>query len=161
MSRTAPWCCSPFAHQSETRVGQNPTHPRGDRPVDSAVAAYLTRQYLERTGSEQVVFNDDDRLCRTCYSSAKAYIDDHPSDQFDDSLMSIGETPVRRSLRIAKLNKATKNRRYDEKSSSTESSSESSGSEMSREHERFQRKRSHDMLNKIFQVVGVSAVVDE
>jgi hypothetical protein len=32
---------------------------------------------------------------------------------------------------------------------------------MSREDERFQRKRSHDMLNKIFQVVGVSAVVDE
>ena len=132
---------SPFAHQSETRVGQNPTHPRGDRPVESAVAVYLTRQYIERTGSEQVVFNDENRLCRTCYNRAKAYTDDHPSYKFDGSLMSIGEMPVRRSLRIAKLNKVTKNRRHDNKSlSSTESSSESSGSEMSLEDERLQRK---------------------
>ena len=137
MSRSAPWYCSPFAHQSETRVGQSPTHPRGDRPVDSAVAAYLTRQYLERTGSGQVVFNDDDRSYRTCYNSVKAHIDDPPSEQFDDSLMSIGETSVRRRVRIAKLNRATKNRRYDKKSSSTESSSESSESEMPRDDESF------------------------
>jgi hypothetical protein len=110
----------PYAHQNETRLGQNPTHPQGDRPLDPDVAEYLTRRYFERTGNKQVVFNNDDRLCRTCYDNAKAHILKSP--------MCIGKTPVRRSVRIAKLTKTPKNRRYDKKSSSTESSSESSDS---------------------------------
>ena len=146
MSPTVPWCCSPYAHQNDTRLGQNLTHPQGDRPLDPDVAEFLTRRYFERTGNKQVVFDDDDRSCRTCYGNAKAHILKSP--------MCISKTPFRRSDRIAKLTQTTRDRRYDKKPSSpTESSSESSESEMFREDERFQRKRSHDMLNTIFQVV--------
>ena len=49
MSRTVPWCCSPYAHQNDTRLGQNLTHPQGDRPLDPDVAEFLTRRYFERT----------------------------------------------------------------------------------------------------------------
>jgi hypothetical protein len=54
MSRQVPWCRSPEAHQDATRRGRSPTHPRGDRPIDSKLAAFMTQQYFENTGDDQV-----------------------------------------------------------------------------------------------------------
>ena len=92
MSRQVPWCRSPEAHQNATRRGRSPTHPRGDRPIDSKLAAFMTQQYFENTGDDQMVLTKGDCLCRTCYERAMKQFTSNSSNLYSSSSSSSSES---------------------------------------------------------------------
>ena len=108
MSRQVPWCCSTEAHQDTTKRGRNPTHPFGDRSIDSKLAAFMTQQYFEETGDDQVVLLEDDRLWRTRYEKAmkqftcRSYTRKVDKEPDIDSSMEVNEKPTRFSSRTTK-----------------------------------------------------------
>ena len=168
MSCQIPWCCSPEAHQGTTKRGRNPAHPLGDRSIDSKLAAFITQQYFEETGDDQVVLLEGDRLCRTCYEKAMKQFTCRPytrkvdKERDIDSSMEVDEKPTRFSSRTTKpiklLSKDYSSSQYS--SSSTSSASETTDEETAELKIQFEKNKSKDILNDIFRIVGVSSITD-
>lgn len=158
MSRRVPWCCSLESHQGATKRGKNPTHPIGDRSIDSTLAAWLTQQYFDNTGDDQLVLMEGDRLCRTCYEKA---IQQVTKERDIDSWMEVDEKPTRRSSRTIKpVELLSKDNSYNRYSSSPSSSSESTNEEMAELELQFEKNKSKDILNDILRIVGIPPITD-
>ena len=63
MPRQVPWYCAPGAPQDTTKRGRNPTHPLGDRLIDSKLGVFMTQHYFEETEGDEAALMEGDRLC--------------------------------------------------------------------------------------------------
>ncbi|CAF1678064.1 unnamed protein product [Adineta ricciae] len=41
------WCAHPISHQGSRKSGPGALCPRGDRPIDSDLAAFITQEYYQ------------------------------------------------------------------------------------------------------------------
>ncbi|CAF3862057.1 unnamed protein product, partial [Rotaria sp. Silwood1] len=64
-------CVHPTNHQGAAKIGSNPTHPRGDRKVDSKLARFINELYQTSIGGNTSSIQEGDYLCRTCYEKER------------------------------------------------------------------------------------------
>ncbi|CAF3249875.1 unnamed protein product [Rotaria sp. Silwood2] len=164
MSGKVRWCSSPTAHRYATKTGLNPTYPRGNRPIASSLAAFITRQYFRETGDDKLMINEGDVLCRTCDETARKQffsqlgaVHEEETELWDNNAMEVDYNgSLCKSLTSSEVEASSDDTSSDELSSSSLSSNE----ETTEEDRKYHESRQMSMLNEIFKIVDVSPIVD-
>jgi hypothetical protein len=71
------WCAHPISHEGARKSGPGALRPRGNRPVDNDLAAFITQEYYQANANAGFVLSEGDLLCRTCYESESTRFHTH------------------------------------------------------------------------------------
>jgi hypothetical protein len=71
------WCAHPISHEGARKSGPGALRPRGNRPVDNDLAAFITQEYYQANANAGFVLSEDDLLCRTCYETESTRFHTH------------------------------------------------------------------------------------
>ena len=63
------WCAHPISHEGTRKSGPGALRPRGDRPIDNDLAAFITQEYYQADANVGFALSEGDLLCRTCYET--------------------------------------------------------------------------------------------
>jgi len=61
------WCAHPVSHQGARKSGPGALCPRGNRPIDNDLAAFITQEYYQADANVGFALSEGDLLCQTCY----------------------------------------------------------------------------------------------
>jgi hypothetical protein len=88
------WYAHPIAHQGARKSGPGALCPRGNRPVDNDLAAFVTQEYYQADANVGFALSEGDLLCRTCYERESTRFHTHLDVEVDptavDSPLSAG-----------------------------------------------------------------------
>jgi hypothetical protein len=71
------WCAHPISHQGSRKSGPGALCPRGDRPIDNDLAAFITQEYYQADAIVGFALSEGDLLCRTCYETESTRFHTH------------------------------------------------------------------------------------
>ena len=71
------WCAHPISHEGARKSGPGALRPRGNRPVDNDLAAFITQEYYQANANAGFVLSEGDLLCRTCYETESTRFHTH------------------------------------------------------------------------------------
>jgi hypothetical protein len=71
------WCAYPISHEGARKSGPGALRPRGNRPVDNDLAAFITQEYYQANANAGFVLSEGDLLCRTCYETESTRFHTH------------------------------------------------------------------------------------
>jgi hypothetical protein len=149
------WCQNTTAHMNKTKIGQNPSYPKGQRRIGNDLAIFLTQ-------NSSISFDESDYLCTICYLTTRQ--------EFDQSIvnthpmpMDIDEFRPMRAAAVAALSSISMLASTDHSvfsSSHPRSPSEASVNFAMDFESQIARKKSTALLNDIFALVGESPIGD-
>ncbi|CAF1540807.1 unnamed protein product [Adineta ricciae] len=88
------WCAHPISHQGSRKLGPGALCPRGDRPIDSDLDAFITQEYYQADAIVGFALCDGELLRRTCYETETSrfhtHLGVHVSSPSVDSPISAG-----------------------------------------------------------------------
>ena len=65
------WCAHPISHEGTRKSGPGALRPRGDRPIDNDLAAFITQEYYQVNANVGFSLSEDDLLRTTTAQSIK------------------------------------------------------------------------------------------
>ncbi len=71
------WCAHPISHQGARKSGPGALRPRGNRPIDNDLAAFITQEYYQANANVGFALSEGDLLCRTCYETESTRFHTH------------------------------------------------------------------------------------
>ncbi len=71
------WCAHPISHQGARKSGPGALCPRGNRPIDNDLAAFITQEYYQADANVGFALSEGDLLCRTCYETESTRFHTH------------------------------------------------------------------------------------
>ena len=71
------WCAHPVSHQGARKSGPGTLCPRGNRPIDNDLAAFITQEYYQADANVGFALSEGDLLCRTCYETESTRFHTH------------------------------------------------------------------------------------
>ena len=69
------WCAHPTRHVNDTKVGNRPSHPKGNHSISAQLARNIQTQYSSSIGMRKMLLKEGDRLCTTCYDRERGGFD--------------------------------------------------------------------------------------
>ena len=69
------WCAHPTRHVNDTKVGKCPSYPKGYHPISAQLARNIQTQYGRSIGMKKISLKEGDRLCTTCYDRERGRFD--------------------------------------------------------------------------------------
>ena len=147
------WCANLLAHINKTKIGQKPTHPKGQQRLDHHLATFLSNFW-------GISLNEYDFLCTTCYQLGKKSYD-IASPVIAATPMDIDESPSERAASRAVLsNSSSLSNAIMHISDPEDSSSDSSYGEFIELKPQLNRAKAMEFLNSIFAIVGQPPIKD-
>jgi len=95
------WCAHPVSHQGARMSGPGALRPRGNRPIDTDLAAFITQEYYQANANVGFALSEGDLLCRTCYETESPRFHTHLAVEGAKSRESDGKHPRRSSSRFS------------------------------------------------------------
>jgi hypothetical protein len=65
------WCAHPISHEGARKSGPGALRPRGNRPVDNDLAAFITQEYYQANANAGFVLSEGDLLRAATAESIK------------------------------------------------------------------------------------------
>ena len=96
------WCAHPISHEGARKSGPGALRPRGNRPVDNDLAAFITQEYYQANANAGFVLSEGDLLCRTCYETESTRFHTHLVEEVNpiavESPLSAGSRHMRETV---------------------------------------------------------------
>ncbi|CAF2944257.1 unnamed protein product, partial [Rotaria sp. Silwood2] len=89
------WCAHPISHQGARKSGPGALRPRGTRPIDNDLAAFIAQEYYQANANVGFTLSEGDLLCRTCYETESTRFHNHLAVEDAKSRESDGKHPRR------------------------------------------------------------------
>jgi hypothetical protein len=153
------WCAPPISHQGARKSGPGALRPRGNRPIDNDLAAFITQEYYQANANVEFALFEGDLLCRTCYETESTRFYTHLAVEDAKSRESDGKHPRRSSSRfyssdLVEIHSITVN------SPDFSPSSAGSGSMEETAEMEYKLEQSKELLNQVFQILGIAKIRD-
>lgn len=164
MTKPKVWCCHPWRHNGESKVGRFPSHAKGKIRLSSQLVTFLKKKYsvamMFPVGSNGA---EDAYMCNSCHEFEMDHFQTSRDGQqsWDDEMGdSDSGSGLHRRLRSSTSSLTVRN--YSEiagriRSSELEESDASSEDESATSHERLSAK---EILNKVFHLLQIEAIAD-
>ena len=123
------WCAHPISHEGTRKSGPGALRPRGDRPIDNDLAAFITQEYYQADANVRFALSEGDLLCRTCYERESTRFHTHLDVEVDptavDSPLSAGSQSMTEMIEM-----------------------------------KYKFEQSKELLNQVFQILGIAKISD-
>ena len=155
MSGLKKWCVHPTRHMNDTRIGRRPSHPQGHHPISAQLARNMQAQYSRSIGMSKISLKEGDLLCKVCYYRERARFDKLYSSQAES--MDIGDEEEKEQQDATNI---TSNIIEDEIEEENEEEDVDDEADESFYPPREQQETNKQILNKVFQLIGITPITD-
>jgi hypothetical protein len=153
------WCAHPIAHQGARKSGPGTLCPRGNRPIDNDLAAFITQEYYQADANVGFALSEGDLLCRTCYERESTRFHTHLDVEDAKSREADGKHP-RRSNSSFYSSDLVKVDAIAVDSPVFSPMSAESGSMADTAEMKYKLEQSKELLNQVFQILGIAKIRD-
>jgi hypothetical protein len=153
------WCARPISHQGAKKSGSGALRPRGNRPIDNDLAAFITPEYYQATVNVGFVLSEGDLLCRTCYETESTRFHTHWAVEDAKSRESDGKHRRRSRSSFGSSVLAEVDALAVDSPVCSQLSAKS-GSAADTAEMKYKLEQSKELLNQVFQILGIVKITD-